>query len=229
MAPACGPELADPAAPVRGSLLGHACQVKRRSRQPRGRRGSAQRSGMVYRRLVALAEPGGNRGSVELARDDQHLPWSAEGIGVSSEPFERFGSVTDEVPVRGYPHVARPAAMAQPSRADGATAGGVRLVLDEELAPSVGDRLDMPARQRRRQRRARPCGHVLNRRQAIQHCTPHPTIHRSASLSAPPTIPRARLSRLTTRPNCRHAAVHCLPEVARELKDPSPCCRAGRP
>jgi hypothetical protein len=70
---------------------------------------------MVYRCLVALAEPGGNRGSFELARDDQHLPRSAEGIGISGEPFERFGSVTDEVPVRGYPHIARPAAATQPS------------------------------------------------------------------------------------------------------------------
>ena len=132
---------------------------------------------MVYRRLVALAEPGGNRGSFELAWDDQHLPRSAEGIGISGEPFERFGSITDEVPVRGYPHIARPAAATQPSRADGAAANGVRLVLDEKFAPSVGDGLDVPARQRRRQRRARSCSHVLNRRQAIQHRTPHPTIH----------------------------------------------------
>jgi hypothetical protein len=86
---------------------------------------------MVYRGLAGLAEPGGDGGSVELARDNQHLARSAEGIGIAGEPFERFGSVTDEVTMCGHPHITRPAATAQPSRADGAAAGGIRLVSDE--------------------------------------------------------------------------------------------------
>jgi hypothetical protein len=132
---------------------------------------------MVYRRLVVLAEPGTDGGSLELARHDQYLARLAEGIGIAGEPLKRFGSVPDEVLVRGLPHMARPPATAQPSRADRAAASVVRLVLDEQFPPSVGDGLDMSARQRRRQRRARPCSHVLNRCQAIQYRSPHPTIH----------------------------------------------------
>ena len=132
---------------------------------------------MVYRCLIALAEPGSGGRSLELARHDQYLARLAERIGIAPESLKRFASVTDEVPVRGLPHVAGPPATAQPPRTDRAAASVVRLVLDEKFAPSVGDGLDMPACQRRRQCRARPCSHVLNRRQAIQHRTPHPTIH----------------------------------------------------
>jgi hypothetical protein len=100
-------------------------------------------------------------------------------------------------------------------------------MLDEQFPPSIRDGLDVLACQWCRQRCTCPRGQVLNRRQAIQHCTPHPTIHLATSLSLPWQTSRAHSPRSTTRPSYRHAAVHCLPDVARGLKPPSPCCRAG--
>src|SRR5947209_10088452 len=100
---------------------------------------------MVYRCLIALAEPGSGGRSLELTRHVKYLARLSERNGFAPVPLKRFGSVTDEVPVRGLPHMAGPPATAQPSRADRAAASVVRLVLDEKFAPSVGDGLDMPA------------------------------------------------------------------------------------
>jgi hypothetical protein len=159
-----------------------------------------------------------SRGSVELTGDYQHLARLTKRIGVPDRPVDRFRDVTDEVAVCRHPHLTGPAAPTQPTRADRTASRGIRLVLNEQLAPSVGDGLDVLTRRRCRQDR-RPPGHLLDRRQSLQHCSPHPTIHLLTSLP-PPETPRAHLPHLTTRSKRRHAAVHCLPDFACGLKPP---------
>jgi hypothetical protein len=95
-------------------------------------------------------------GSAELTRDHFHLTRPAEGVGVPDKPCERFGAVvdelategmaTDEMALRGHPYLAGPAAVAQPTRADGAATRGVRQVLAEQFPPHASDGCDVPAR-----------------------------------------------------------------------------------
>jgi hypothetical protein len=69
--------------------------------------------------------------TIDLPRDDQHLTGSAAGVGVLCGPFELLRPVSDEMAMRGHPYLAGPAAAAQPTGADGAAAGEIRLVLNE--------------------------------------------------------------------------------------------------
>ena len=220
MAPACTREPADPAASVGRGLLGHDRQIRRPLRQiasgsatgcvakerssagiptssqvGHGDRGLGH-IGPVHRCVAGLIAGkvfqgdliGG--GSMELARHHQHLAGSAERTGFPSGALDRLGSVTDEVPVRGLPHLAGPATAAKPPRAHRAATSGVRLVLDEQFPPSVGNGPDVVARYRYRQRRTRPSGHLLHCRQSFQHRTPHPAVHQPTS-SSPPDHPES--------------------------------------
>ncbi len=218
MAPACRREPADPAAPIRRGLLGHDRQIRRPLRQTTpgsANRRCKERSSAgistsphVGHGDRGLGHIGPVRGcvaglvagkvfqgdvidsrSVELARHHQHLAGSAERTGFPSRTLDRFGSVTDEVPVRGLPHLAGPATAAKPSRAHRAATSGVRLVLDEQFPPSVGDGPDVVTRYGYRQHRTRSGGHLLDRRQSFQHRTPHPAVHQPTS-SSPPTTPK---------------------------------------
>ena len=106
-------------------------------------------------RVRSAQSPVGRAG---LAGDHLNPAGATEAAGPRGRPRGRFGSVADEVAVRGHPDLTGPASPTQPAGTDRTATLEVRLVFEEQLPPPAGDGLQVGARRglRGATRSARP-------------------------------------------------------------------------